>query len=121
MIGALWIVALSWSLTRSRSECPTAVVSSRPGRELVQQRLEGVVVVPVDEHDVDVGVLQLPRGADPGEAAAENEDPRSLTAGRRQARRCRPDCLGSLRRLAGQCVSTPSRTRINLMHAPASR
>ena len=30
VIGALWIVALSWFLTRSRSECPTAVVSSRP-------------------------------------------------------------------------------------------
>ena len=50
----------------------------QPGRQLVQQRLEGVVVVPVDEHDVDVGVLQLPCGADPREAAAENEDPRSL-------------------------------------------
>ena len=53
----------------------------QPGRQLVQQRLEGVVVVPIDEHDVGVGVLQLPCGTDPREAAAENEDPRSLTAG----------------------------------------
>ena len=44
------------------------------GRELVQQRLERVVVVLVDEHDVGVGVLQLHRGADPGEASAEDED-----------------------------------------------
>ena len=51
-------------------------------RQLVEQRLEGVVVVLVDDDDVDVGLLQLVGGADPGEASAENEDPRSLTAGR---------------------------------------
>ena len=44
------------------------------GGELVQERLERVVVVLVHEHDVDVGVLQLPRGADAGEAAAQDED-----------------------------------------------
>ena len=33
-------------------------------RELVDQRLEGVVVVPVDEDDVGVGLLQRARGAD---------------------------------------------------------
>ena len=43
---------------------------------LVQERLEGVVVVLVDEHDVDVALVQLLRGADPGEAAAEDEDAR---------------------------------------------
>ena len=43
-------------------------------RELVEQRLEGVVVVAVDEHDVGVCVLELLRCADPGEAAAEDED-----------------------------------------------
>ena len=52
----------------------------QPRRQLVKQRLEGVVVVLVYDDDVDVGVLQLPCGADPGEAAAENDDPRSLTA-----------------------------------------
>ena len=52
----------------------------QPRRQLVEQRLEGVVVVPIDENDVDVGLLQLVGGTDPGEAAAENEDPRSLTA-----------------------------------------
>ena len=44
--------------------------------DLVQERLEGVVVVLVDEHDVDVALLQLLGGADPGEAAAEDEDAR---------------------------------------------
>jgi len=46
----------------------------QPRRELVQERLEGVVVVLVDEDDVDVRLLQVPRRADPGEAAAEDED-----------------------------------------------
>ena len=49
----------------------------QPGGELVEQRLEGVVVVPVDEHHLGVGVLQLLRRADPGKAAAENEHPRA--------------------------------------------
>ena len=49
-------------------------------RELVEQRLEGVVVVAVDEHDLGVGVLELLRGADAGEAAAEDQDgPRGLS------------------------------------------
>ena len=53
----------------------------QPRRQLVEQRLERVVVVLVHDNDVDVGVLQLPGGTDPGEAAAENEHPRSLAAG----------------------------------------
>jgi hypothetical protein len=44
------------------------------GRELVQQRLEGVVVVAIDEHDLGVGAPELLCGADPGEPAAEDED-----------------------------------------------
>ena len=44
---------------------------------LVEQRLEGVVVVLVDEHDLGVALLQLLRGADAGEAAAEDEDARA--------------------------------------------
>ena len=42
-------------------------------RHLVEQRLEGVVVVLVDDHDVGVALLQLLGRADPGEAAAEHE------------------------------------------------
>ena len=36
-----------------------------------------MVVVPVDEHDVGVRVLQLLRSADPGESAAEDDDARA--------------------------------------------
>ena len=53
----------------------------QPRRQLVEQRLERVVVVLVHDNDVDVGALQLPCGTDPGEAAAENENPRPLAAG----------------------------------------
>src|SRR5205814_10499829 len=42
-------------------------------RHLVEERLERVVVVPVDDDGVDVGALELARSADPGEAAAENQ------------------------------------------------
>ena len=54
------------------------------GRKLVEQRLEGVVVVAVDQHDLGVSVLERVRGADAGEAAAENEHPRApgLAVGR---------------------------------------
>ena len=48
-----------------------------PGRELVEERLERVVVVPVDEDDVGVGFLQLLCGADPA-----NPPPRISTRGR---------------------------------------
>src|SRR6478736_1956920 len=47
------------------------------GRKLVEQRLEGVVVVPVDEDDLGVGVLELLRRTDPGEPAAEDQDART--------------------------------------------
>ena len=49
-----------------------------PGRELVEERLEGVVVVGVDQHDVRVGVLELLHRAEPAEAAAEHEDARAV-------------------------------------------
>ena len=52
-----------------------------PRGHLVQERLEGVVVVLVDEHDVDVALVQLLGGADPGEAAPEDEDARPRGAG----------------------------------------
>jgi len=41
---------------------------------LIEERLEGVIVVPVDEDDLGVGVLELVCGADSGEAAAEDEN-----------------------------------------------
>ena len=52
-----------------------------PCGHLVQERLEGVVVVLVDEHDVDVALVQFLSGADPGEAAPEDEDARPRGAG----------------------------------------
>src|SRR4029077_3201764 len=42
-------------------------------RDLVEERLEGVEVVLVDEDHVDVGVLQLARGAQTGEPTAEDQ------------------------------------------------
>ncbi len=47
------------------------------GCHLVEQRLELVVVVPVDQRDVDVVLGQLGRAPDPGEASADHEDGRS--------------------------------------------
>ena len=47
------------------------------GRDLVQERLEGVEVVLVHEHDVDLGVGERARRADPGEASAEDEHARA--------------------------------------------
>ena len=63
------------------------------GGDLVQQRLERVVVVPVDEHDVHVGVLELAGRTHAPEAAAEDEDPgtvgsRSVVVGCRLAPGC---------------------------------
>ena len=52
---------------------PDGARLEQTGRELIQQRLEGVVVVPVDEHDLRIGFLELVRGADPGEASAEDD------------------------------------------------
>ena len=47
------------------------------GRDLVEERLEGVVVVLVDQHHVHVGLLQRPGGAEAGEPAAEHDDART--------------------------------------------
>ena len=43
-----------------------------PRRDLVEQRLEQVVVGPVDERDVDVGAPQPPGGEEPAEAATDD-------------------------------------------------
>ena len=45
-------------------------------RHLIEQGLEGVVVVLVDHHYVGVALLQVLGRADPGEAAAEHEHTR---------------------------------------------
>ena len=50
------------------------------GRDLVEHRLEGVVIVLVDEDHVCVGLLQLAGSADPAEAAAQDQNPRSVCA-----------------------------------------
>ena len=47
-------------------------------RDLVEQRLEGVVVVLVDDHDVHVRLLQCSRCPDSRKAAAEYQDAWSL-------------------------------------------
>src|SRR5690348_9105200 len=53
---------------------PDCGLLEQTGRELVEEWLEGVVVVPVDEDDLGVGPLQLLCGADPGEPAAEDQN-----------------------------------------------
>ena len=47
------------------------------GGDLVEERLEGVVVVLVHDHDVHVRLLQRARRADAREAAAEDQDARA--------------------------------------------
>ena len=44
-----------------------------PGRHLVEQRLEQVVVGPVDQRDVDVGAGQRADGVQPAEPAADHD------------------------------------------------
>ena len=44
------------------------------GGDLVQERLEGVVVVLVDDGKLDGGVAELLRGADASEAGTEDDD-----------------------------------------------
>ena len=49
--------------------------------ELVEHGLETVVVVRVDQHNVDVRVLELPRGAQTGEPAAKDDNPMPVATG----------------------------------------
>jgi hypothetical protein len=46
----------------------------RRGRNLIQQRLEAVMVLPVDQRDVDRGAAQRLRGFDAAEAGADDHD-----------------------------------------------
>jgi hypothetical protein len=58
----------------------------QPRCDLVEQRLEGVIVVLVDEDDVDVALPQLLGSPDPTEATSEDEDARARgVAGGRNA------------------------------------
>ncbi len=73
------------------------------GRDLVQERLEDVVVAPIDEQDIDRRVFQGAGGAQAAKAAADDDDsgtsishvPQVTTSSRcqpspRQTRECRP-------------------------------
>ena len=71
-------VTFGCSWNRSRSGWPTADGLEQVGGDLVQERLERVVVVLVDQRDVDVGVLELPGRTDAPEATAEDDHVRTL-------------------------------------------
>ncbi len=43
-------------------------------RDLVEQRREGVVALPVDEQHVDVAAVELPRARQPAESTADDHD-----------------------------------------------
>ena len=58
MTAALWIVDVLLVVEQVAQRVPDRGRLEQAGRDLVEERLEGVVVVPVDEHDVDVGVLR---------------------------------------------------------------
>ena len=75
--AALWIVVLSLTLEEVTERVADSSRLEQAGGELVEQRLEGVVVVPVDEHDVGICVLQLLRRSDSPEPATEDQDPRA--------------------------------------------
>jgi hypothetical protein len=63
----------------------------QPGRELVEERLEGVVVVPVDEHDLSLRVVEFLSSADSGEATTEDENAWAL--GVRHSANGRPESM----------------------------
>src|SRR4051812_10866045 len=47
----------------------------RRGRDLIEQRLEDMVIGAVDERDVDRRIAQLTRGVQPAEAATDDHHP----------------------------------------------
>src|SRR5271166_1677679 len=47
------------------------------GRHLIQQRLEGVVVVLIDQHDINLSVLQCLRCPQSGEPSTEDHNARA--------------------------------------------
>ena len=80
---ALWTVTFFWCAHEVAERVADGRGLEQAARELVEERLEGVVVVAVDEHDLGVGVRELLGGADAGEASAEDQDARL------RRRRCR--------------------------------
>ena len=74
---ASWTVTFGCSWNRSRSGWPHAAVSSRSVATWYKQRLEGVVVVLVDDRDVDLGLLELAGRTHAAEATAEDEHVRT--------------------------------------------
>ena len=96
---ASWTVTFGCSWNRSRSGCPTADGLEQVGGDLVQERLERVVVVLVDHRDGDVGVLELPGGTDATEAPTEDDHVR------------RPGVAWCIRRLAGRCCHVAGSSR----------
>jgi hypothetical protein len=52
---------------------PDGRLLEQPGRDLVQERLERVVVALVDDHDVDLALRELLSGSHTGEPASEDE------------------------------------------------
>ena len=47
------------------------------GRHLIEQRLEDVVIAPVDQNDVRIAAFQGASRGDPGKSAADDHDPLS--------------------------------------------
>ena len=92
------------ALEQVAQRVPDARRLEQARRELVEERLEGVVVVPVDEHDLGVGVLQLLGGAHTGEPAAEDQDAGRVMTARSPRRRSstRPARGGSTSRRSGR-------------------
>ena len=45
------------------------------GRHLIEQRLEQMVVVPIDHHDVDRRLGERLRGREPAKSCADDDDP----------------------------------------------
>ena len=81
----------------------------QPAGNLVQERLEGVVVVGVHQHDVHRRVLQFPGGADPREAPTEDDHARARC--RRAARGRRRGVPGHHRRRRWRSASHRRRRR----------
>ena len=57
-------------------------------RHLVEQRLKYVVIAPVDQHDLGIGVPQRVRRRKPGKAAADDHDTLALRTRRLHDSRC---------------------------------
>ena len=76
-------------LGADRAEEPGDVAGVEAGgRDLVEQRVEGVVVVPVDQRDVDVGALELADGGDAAEPTSDDDDVGTLWTGDACSRPC---------------------------------